>query len=270
MLYRDLILILTLIFLSINQNEIFKEKIDKIYSNNNLLISILGIILIILLLIIVKMIQKKIKINIIYIIIISLLFSLIIIEIKLIPNYKINRCIKINDLYNNLNIGDIVVFRSYSSPDIFNFLIFRIFTSLLSSSNKYFSHIGIIVKINNIPYIMECNQEKLYCSYSKHIKSGPAITKIDNRIKNYLGSVYIIKTNLYKYINPNTIIPFFEKYKKCNYLQDLLICTTFINKFLYKNNITNKESKIILPSAFFNKKFYNIDFKINNIYKIIP
>lgn len=265
MIYIHLIIFLIFIFFLINNNQILKEELDSIISKNSpLKIRILFYIICIIIYLIIKKIPKK---NKTYYITIIILLLLIIIEIKLLPKYKIDNIIHLKKIYNNLNTGDLVLFRSYNSYDLPDFVIFRLITSLLS--DNYFSHIGIIVKINNKPYIMECSQEILFCSYSKKLKNGSVLIEPYKRIKEYYGDIYIVKNNLHKYINDNDNILFFEKYKKCKYLEDLLICTTFINKFLYKNNITNKNKKIILPSEFLNKNFYKINYQMYNLYKII-
>ena len=263
MIYIHLIIVLIIIFLSINNNQILREKLDNVISNkNSYKVKILFFIINLLIYLIAYKISKN---NKIHLVIIILLFILIVTEIKLIPRCKIDDIVEVNDIVDDLNTGDIILFRAFKSNDITDFFIFRLFASLLTNN---FSHVGIVVKINNKSYIMECSQEYLHCSYSNIIKNGTVIAEPSKRLNEYYGNIYIIKNNLHNYIDNNSILPFFEKYKNCKYLEDLLVCTTFVNKFLYKNNITKKNSKIILPSYFIDKNLYNIDYKIYKIYKI--
>ena len=133
------------------------------------------------------------------------------------------------------------------------------------ASNIFFGHIGMVVKLDNTPYIFECTEDYYYCDYSKKIKNGIIFHKAYDRIKNYSGRVYLSRNNLYEYIKNVDIFQFMKKYGHFSYLEHYFSCTSTISNFLYNLNII-KDKFIYLPNSFIYSNLYKIDYKtIENI-----
>lgn len=119
--------------------------------------------------------------------------------------------ITISDVSNIAKTGDILLFR-WNSVDIIHNML------------SFFTHIGIIVEIDNIKYVLETHLK----GDTKHMgnpNGGVNIYKLENRINMYNGHNFllrlkdnlvqpyhtqIIKQNIQTYMN----IPFFENYKR--------------------------------------------------------
>ena len=133
-------------------------------------------------------------------------------------------------------------------------------------SAPYFGHIGIIIKINNIPYILESTEDYYNCEYSKYKKNGVILHRAYDRIKDYSGRVYLSRNNLDKFISNDYIKSFIERYKHLKFLENNIGCIEFIKKFLFESNLLKKDNLFLFQNQFNDKNIYNINFKnIKNI-----
>ena len=271
-----LIIIIEFIYVFINDNEMFKEHIDYFYSHEgNINIKVCTSIGIIILLFIIYYItyyiQQKYKINRFILMIFVIITFIIYIECKLSTNIKYsNKCNDIDDILSKCTTGDFLFFRSYHSYDIPELVFYRYLNAILSDT--FFGHIGIIIKINNIPYILECTEDYYNCEYSGNNKNGVILHKAYNRIKNYSGRVYLSRNNLDEYITEEDINRFIKKYSNLSFLENNISCVNLIIKLLYECKILKKEFFFMFISEFNNKNIYNINFmnteniKIKNDY----
>ena len=227
-----LIIFIEIIYLIFFCKELFKEKIDYIVSNEgNVYVKIISVCLIILFFLIIcyftKYIEKKYNIFFIYTFILIILSLLLIIENKLKTNVQFSNITgDINEVLNNTTTGDFILFRSYHSYDIPDLFFYRYLSALYS--NVFFGHIGIIININNKPYILECDDEFFKSEITNKRKNGVIYHKAYDRINNYYGNVYICKNNIEKFIDNNDIINFMEKYKNISFLENNISCVIFI------------------------------------------
>jgi hypothetical protein len=265
-----LIIFIEIIYL-IYSKEILSEKIDHIYSNEGFKsLKIISTIFIIFLIIIIyyisKYIEKVYKINKYVCILFIIITFLSLIEYKLSTNINYSNVTNnIDDEIDKLTTGDFVLFRSYHSYDIPELFFYRCISSLFSKI--YFGHIGIIIKINNISYILESTEDYYNCEYSKKYKNGFILHKAYNRIKNYDGRIYISKNNLHEYINNDQIYTFCEKYKDLSF--NNIGCCKFVITFLYHCNIIKYNYLLLLQYDIINKiNMYNVDYIIYENIKI--
>lgn len=199
---------------------------------------------------------------------IILLLSYLLIIINLfkcdVNDYKNNRIYK-KILFSNLNgyikSGDLLFFSSINSD-----------VRTRSWINNRFPHIGMIIMINNEPFIIEIIDKYLLKPRQTNYVSGVILTPVFDRIVNYAGSVYYssLKTpltkeqndilqdyvkniSIYKYNKISSIVySLFTHSKKLdNYNR---FCTEFIAEILDKLNISSKpvnSSKLNLPNELF-------------------
>jgi hypothetical protein len=199
---------------------------------------------------------------------ILLLISYILITIKLfkpdINDYKNNRIYKkilFSNLKKYIKSGDLLFFSSINSD-----------VKTRSWINNRFPHVGMIIMINNKPFIIEIIDKYLMKPRQSEFISGVILTPVFDRIVNYYGSVYYssLKTPLYKeqdnilqdYVKNMSIYKYnkissiiyslFTHSKKLdNYNR---FCTEFIAEILDKLNISSKplnSSKLNLPNEIF-------------------
>ena len=162
---------------------------------------------------------------------------LVIINNKLITNRNFsNQYINPDKIYNDLNTGDIVLFRNYNYST-FSYLLYVFF--LTSIENIYFTHIGMIYKEpqGNL-FIIESNIDSKYCNLSKKYKSGFQLINFDDRIKtNTTHRIHIVKNNIHKHINKNKLHESIHKYKDYDFLENKVHCLSLITNILEENNL---------------------------------
>ena len=259
-----------LLFLFFNSNELFKEKIDYIISpEGNVGIKILSIILFILFILAIyyltKYINKRLFIDKI------ILFIFIILTITIIIEHKLSTNSKFSTIENNTTealskstTGDFVLFRSYHSYDIPALFLYRYLNSLFC--NIFFGHIGIIVKQNGIPYILECTEDYYKSELNNDYKNGVIYHKAYDRIQKYSGTVYLTRNNIDKFIDNDQIHKFMNKYKNYTFLEKNVGCVGFVIKFLEYCKLLKNKVMFMLPDEFMNKEIYKIDYNpIENI-----
>jgi hypothetical protein len=170
----------------------------------------------------------------------------------------------VHDFYEQCNTGDVILYEvPYAVPNLFHFI-----PSLFLGTN----HIGIVVKDKNGIYLLECDSVYRECIYSKKVKNGVMLNKIEKRTKTDEAEMYFIKTNLHNKINPDNVIPFIEKYTNVNYAEKGLNCISFYLTFLQEFSLLKMNYLVIPPytnyETILSKDFYNFDYK-NEIYHLI-
>ncbi len=252
-------------------DEIMKEKIENFNIKGNTA-DIVGTIIIIVIIIFFYYI-KSLSENKGTLIIILILFLII---ISLNNNLKKNENftnikLELKDIYSELNTGDFVLFRSYDNNDIGYIVFMKLFLPFFQE--KYFTHIGMIYKLDNgETYITEMEIGDNYCEYKKKIvKDGIMMKRFDKRInesQNY--RIHIVKTNIHEYINIDKLKNSIEKYK--DYTFDKINCIDYVTRLLYDSDIMKLPIGILQRYFFddlFNKDNYNFDIKFEKPITII-
>ena len=95
-------------------------------------------------------------------------------------SYKIYKKILYSNVISQVKSGDLVFFDNT-------------LTSIYERTfgHPQFSHIGIIVEINNEIYISDCNPDDVFINNKKIINKGLNLVPFYDRIYNYNGYVYI-------------------------------------------------------------------------------
>jgi len=199
---------------------------------------------------------------------IILLLSYLLIIIKLFKsdtnNYKNHRIYKkilFSNLKGYIKSGDLLFFSSITTD-----------VRTRSWINNRFPHVGMIIIVNNEPFIIEIVDNYVMKPRQTDFVSGLILTPIFDRIVNYSGSVYysslrnslskekeiilqdyIKNTSIYKYNKISSIIYSLLTHSKKldNYNR---FCTEFIAEVLDKLDISSKplnSSKLNLPNELF-------------------
>ena len=266
-----IILLEMIILLSfIDKSELFKERykhkrvpgLHKI----QLITSLILIVSLSIIYLVSRAIQRRYKINSIFIMIFIIMNLLVYIEYKMTTNkHYSTRVDSIQNALDRAQTGDFIFGRSYESTHIFTYLFFRIFSSFISSK-PFFSHIGMIVKINNVPYILESTVDIHYCVYAKKNKTGVQLIHAYDRINDYPGRIYLSRNNLHQYIQEKDIIPFMDKYGNMDYLENNNVCITILSMFLSFTNVFKKHNPYMSINQFNNPDLYKVDFQnIENV-----
>jgi hypothetical protein len=184
---------------------------------------------------------------------------LVVINNNLITNINFsNKYVNSDKIYNDLNTGDIILFRNY----LFNNFGFPLdVVTLTSILNTYFTHIGMIYKDpQGKLFIIESNSDYKYCNLSKKIKDGFQLINFNDRIKtNTDHRIHIVKNNIHKYINQNKLHESINKYKDYSFLENGVHCLNLIIRILEENNII--KSSGFIPYIFediINSKNYKL------------
>lgn len=99
--------------------------------------------------------------------------------------YKNDKYIKISKIYDELKSGDIILFKSNA---IFYINVFL--------TNGYYTHIGIVVKKNNILYISEINSYgNIYLPPNYKTSNHSELFPLLIRIKYFAGDCYLVELN---------------------------------------------------------------------------
>ena len=259
------LIFIEVLFIIFNTNELFKEKIDYIISpEGDIRIKILSIILLILFILAIYYLIKY--INKLFFIDKIILFIFIILTITIMIEYKLSTNPKFSTIENNIiealkksTTGDFVLFRSYHSYDIPELLFYRYLQSLFC--DVYFGHIGIIIKQNGIPYILECTEDYYKSELNNDYKNGVIYHKAYDRIQKYNGTIHLSRNNIDKFIDNDKINDFMNKYKNYTFLEKNVGCVGFILKFLEYFKLLKNKIMFMLPDEIMNKEIYKIDYK---------
>ena len=246
--------------------EIFKIKLYNIFNFNFKFYHTLIIIIILSFISISIYICYLFKINIICYFTLIILYLILYLEYQLDINKSIyKKEVNINNLYETFNTGDIVMFDiPRKIPSIFHFIPTYFFGM---------NHIGIIYKINNEMYLLECDSnDNNYCHFSKKKKNGVALSKLKDKIYQNESFTFFVKTNIHNYINNETIFEFIKKYSDISYMENNFNCITTIMQFFKETNLLKDANQNILLyvyyEIFFDNNFYNFPFECE-IYKLI-
>jgi hypothetical protein len=98
--------------------------------------------------------------------------------------YKNNKYINISNIYDELKTGDLILFKSNA---IFYVNIFL--------TNTYYTHVGMIVKKNNILYISETNSNNTEYMPNYKTNCHSELLPLLIRIKHYPGNCFLMKLN---------------------------------------------------------------------------
>jgi hypothetical protein len=181
---------------------------------------------------------------------------------------KLCKEIPIDECYNYLDTGDVLLFRWYT---IGNFEDFNI------QINSLFSHCGIVIKLNNKLYILENTRKEDYESWKR--KGNVNLVDLEPRVKEYKGKVYILKNkkinckqkeNIIKNLNKYLSIKFndnfstLDNYFSCMFLnksvykkRDEMICSEFVHEIFKDIGLISqyKYSKCTTPIHVFYEDF---------------
>ena len=244
--------------------EIFKIKLNNIFNFNFEFYHIPIIIIILSFISISIYICYLFKINIICYFTLIILYLILYLEYQIDINKSIyKKDININNLYEIFNTGDIVMFD-----------IPRKNSSIVNFIPTYFfgiNHVGIIYKINNEIYLLECDSKDNYCYFSKKKKNGVALSKLKDKIYQNESFTFFVKTNIHNYINNETVFDFIKKYGHISYMENNFNCITTIMQFFKETNLLKDANQNILLYVYyekiFDKNLYNFPFEYE-IYKL--
>ena len=259
------IIFIQLIYIFFNHSELFSEKIDSIISHEgHMYIKFISRLLIIIIITCVYyfiiFINKKYNVNKLILFIFIILTFMIIIEYKLSTNkYLSNIENSIEDALNKSTTGDFILFRSYHTYDIPALFFSRYLNSL--SSQVFFTHVGIIIKKDGVPYIMESAEDYHNCEINNKYKNGFVFHKAYDRINDYSGRVYLCRNNLEKFIDNEKINNFINKYKNIKYLENNIACIKLITTFLYDCNILKYNYSFLRLYSLISDDIYKITYE---------
>ena len=259
---------ITCMIFFIHKSELLKEEIESVWSKNGnaaMTRTAIGIVIAIFIVIysIAYMMKKYYKFNMSLVILFILINIVLLIEYKLSTtvNYT-NKSDDLKELLDKSNTGDFVFFRAYRSKDLSNFAMTKLFGCILCK--HYFAHIGMIVKLNNVPYVLELNDDQTYCHYTKTIRTGVKIMDAYERIKHFHGRVYLSKNNLHEYIQEPDVFEYINKYNNLQFMKDNIMCTTALIKLLSSVHVFNENHKYIYPYDF----IFPCDFNDPDVYTV--
>jgi hypothetical protein len=183
------------------------------------------------------------------------------IEYKLSPtHYNITDKDDLQRALDRSSTGDFIFMRGYHTLDIGDMMISRGVASIINGA-PFFSHIGMIVKINGVAHVLENAMAEYHCVHANKIKSGVKLTNACNMINTYHGKAYLFRNNLHNYVRDEDISPFMDKYGHLLFLENNMICVTTICMFLQFVNAFKPGTNFMNINEFNNPELYTCDFK---------
>jgi len=179
--------------------------------------------------------------------IISIMYViLLLIDIKQKTNLNLtNIFIKPEYILNDLNTGDIVLFRCYESNKMSEVIV----QFGLLYQNIFVTHIGMIYKDNdnNKILIIETNGEIDHsCEYKNVKKKGVKCIDFIKRCNNSpFHRIHVVKSNLHKFIDNDKLKESIKKYNNYNFFENGVYCIKLIVNILHENGVLKDEC--ILP-----------------------
>lgn len=183
------------------------------------------------------------KISMLIFIILMIYLILIIINHRISTNYYLTKkYIKPEVIVNELNTGDIVLFRSYDLDGIETLS----FHTMLCLQETFFTHVAFIYKnLQGNTFIIESNDADLYCKLSKKKKGGVQIIDFHDRINNNkYHRIHIYKSNLHKFLDINKLYDSINKYKDYNFFQDGVYCLSLVTRIYQENGLLKNDNII--------------------------
>lgn len=195
-----------------------------------------------------------------------LIFSIVLIIVYQYQLYKYRdnqfQIVSINQL-DDLNTGDIVMFKCdiltpYNGP-LYHRLILPVLR-LFTVAHGYFTHCGIVIKKNNIPYVYHIQPDNEYDNYFNKTSIGPSRLTHFKDLNKTFGKTYVYKYNGPTYsdnhiytvldaLKNDTYMASVMKYLVCNvfklsnHIDVSYICTDHLEKTLYHLGMTTHWSK---------------------------
>ncbi len=178
---------------------------------------------------------------------------------------------KIKDLYNKVNTGDFVFYKTKKNT------ILNTGSNLGVTPINFlgFTHISMIIKddSNKTLYSLESTffSNKDYLE-NNDSKSGVMVTKLEDRIdKNNYGDIIVITSNLHKFITFDQLITITNKYIAKEFLEDFIYCTNIIYFILADLNIldTILFPYIITLQYFIDPSNYKVNVQFDKIITLI-
>lgn len=252
------------------QFEILKENIYTIFSLTGYIpFKLIAILILVIVYIIPYFIFKRYDIVLFVQIIFTICF-IVIVEYKFKTNINLTEDIlDIPHFLENAKTGDLVLYRSYHSYDVPEFIFFRMFASLFTTT--YFGHIGMVVKIKNKIYILESALDKCYSILTNTVKNGVILTPAEDRIIHYTGRVHYIKTNIHEFITEKELINYIFKKRlhTKSFFEDSLSCVNLIIRVLLNFKLFRRDKiSILTPGSFIEPHNYTNKVKLEKIYII--
>ena len=185
------------------------------------------------------------------------------------PKFNKKISLKYNDIKNNLDTGDIILF---SCNATFSNFIKKI-------SNSIFTHCGIIIKLYNKLFILECDFDDEYDYITSSYKKGVHLVNLEKKI-NMFGNLFCYRklkgnklekkklTNIIKktyfYQFELNIIKLILNYIGLNLFKskNKMMCSEYISYVYYKIGVLKK----INFSKCLPKFFCNNNITLNNFY----
>jgi hypothetical protein len=261
-----IVLEIILILFFIDKSEMLKEKIDYIlspivsFTEVNISIISIGIPLAVSYYV-AHAIQNKFKINYILMMVFIWINIMIYVEHRLSSN--LNYSNTTDDLQSALDrshTGDFVFIRSYDTLDICSYIASRVNLSIINST-PFFTHVGMIIKINGIAYVLETDGNILYCIHANAMKSGVRLTNAYDMINNRPGRAHLSRNNLHTYIQDEDISSFMDKYGHMSFAENNVYCVTLMCMFLQFANVFKNETNFIDMNKLNNPELYKCNFK---------
>jgi hypothetical protein len=122
----------------------------------------------------------------------------------------------LDSIINELNTGDLVFYRwdwwGNSKYNVLHTTVHNMLPTALMNSN--FTHVGIVLKLNNIPYVYELTSSIHYDNLENMYKMNiPILTKAVDNIHKYSGTIFVSKYNNSVLLTDNQILQILTKYK---------------------------------------------------------
>jgi hypothetical protein len=163
------------------------------------------------------------------------------------------------DIIKNAQTGDYLFFEtSHTMGNIYHIL------PVLSIGC---SHIGIIVRRNGIPYLLESSHNKEYCPFSRREKTGVKCLPLEERLMYVTRNYHYVQNNLHTYLDKKEveIDAFIERYKHRDYMDNLLNCCNLILVFLQELQLLKHPYSLYIPfcidyTNLLDPSFYRIPF----------
>ncbi len=186
-------------------------------------------------------------------------------EEQLQTNVKLtNKKIKMTDVENYVNTGDILIFRSYSTTGISEFFLFLVISALFSEI--FSTHVGLIYKDNTGVYVAESVGfgANIYSILTGTHKDGVVLNDAIKRFSNPYQRILIYKTNIHKYIDNTKFLENISRYKNHGFFENDIYCCNFAQDVLYRAGIakSEEEAHMLIPFDFIKKENYQIDIEI--------
>ena len=251
-------------------NKYYISNINKYFSldtSSDLIIYSILCIILYFIIINIKNSNKKFRTSLYIISIMYVILLLIDIKQKTNPNLT-NIFIKPEYILNDLNTGDILLFRCYESSKIGELI-----TQFgLLYQNIYVTHIGMIYKDNdnNKITIIESNAFNYFCEYKKIIKSGTHCTDFINRCNNAsFHRIHVFKSNLHQFIDNDKLKESIKKYHDYDFNENGVYCIKLIVNILHENGVLKDECIVpYLMDDLIDPKNYTVPVKFEQPIKV--